>query len=58
MEATRTTETLIATYKTARRHNPEDHNQYKSTRLIFKLKMAVFWFIAPGSLIGVYRRFS
>jgi hypothetical protein len=28
MEAVRSSETLVTTYKTAWHHNPEDHNQY------------------------------
>jgi hypothetical protein len=28
MEVTRSSETLVTTYKTTWRHNPEDHNQH------------------------------
>jgi hypothetical protein len=60
-QAAITSETSVNFYQTTSRNNPEDNHLH--TQLGFEvltavsMKIAVFWVVAPCSLVEVYQRF-
>jgi hypothetical protein len=57
MEAARSSKTLVNFYQTTRRYNPEDSHlrihrrENLKTYLNYSVEMAVFWVVAPCSLV-------
>jgi hypothetical protein len=56
MVAVSTSETSVNFYQTTRRNNPDDKLGFEVLTAV-STKMAVFWVVAPCSLVEVYQRF-